>query len=126
MPGLNGEELSDSDLGITKTLICPQCSGTKVDSEPAYRDGEPVGSRYMCRGCGWTKSFDENSPEQAARSHDEVEEKLVRLKALQAWLDGFREIKVEQIHSTDDEEEVRRLKAQISVLGELQRFFDQR
>lgn len=128
MPEIAGQELSKTDLGITTTEVCPECSSTEIDIEPAsYENGKRVGVMFRCLDCGWYETFEEDSPKDAEKNHKRIEQDLILIPALVGWLEGFRENAVEELRDTSalDKADQRHLQSEIETLGKLIDFFDQ-
>lgn len=126
MPGIAGQKLSKTDLGITSSEICRQCNSTEIEAEPAWKDGEPVGTRYICRSCGWSKTMDKDGPEDATENRQKLEQDLITVPALIGWLEGFRENAVDEFRNTSDLDKAdqRHLQSEIETLDKLIEFFD--
>jgi hypothetical protein len=128
MPEIAGQKFSKADLGITTEVVCPQCNSTDIEAEPAWKDGEPVGTRVMCRGCGnWSTTLEEDGPEDAAENRRKLEQDLIRVDALIGWLEGFRENAVDELRNISnlDKADQRHLQSEVETLDKLIDFFDQ-
>jgi len=125
MPGLNDGELSRRDKGIRTAEICPNCFSTEIDVEPAYRNGEIYGTRYLCRECGWCEDFEEGSPEDVGESHSQVEREIITVDSVTGWHEAFKEAAVEELQGTSELDEADRenIESKIETLDQLIDFF---
>jgi len=127
MPELKEGEISRRDKGIRTAEVCPNCLSIEIDVEPAYKDGECVGSRYICRDCGWSTTFEESGPEDAVESQSQIEREITTVDAVTGWLEAFKEAAVGELQETSDLDKAdqKHLQSKIQVLDELSEFFEQ-
>ena len=118
-------ELSETDVGITTIELCPQCKESNIDYEPSYTDGEITGTLVNCVECDWYETFEEESTEDAERTRQQVEKKVIELEALLGWLEAYREGTVEELRETSnfDKADQRDMQSKISFIDELLEFF---
>ena len=124
MPGLNNGELSRRDKGIRTAEVCSNCFSTEINVEPAYRDGECIGSRYICRDCSWSSTFEEDGPEDAVESHSQIEQEIITVESVTGWHEAFREAAVEKLQRNNDLDQLEHLESKIQTLNELIEFFE--
>lgn len=67
---------------VREIVTCPECGSTKVDAEPGYKDGECVGTRWICRDCGVSELYEEESVEESESSREDMEKEWVLLESL--------------------------------------------
>lgn len=116
-------KLSKTDKGIVTTELCPNCNSTSIDVEPAYDDGEIIGSLFNCVECDWYKTFEEDSPEDAEEVHEVIQKDLIKIETLVDWLELFREQTVEKGRETDDHRVAQKKSNQIEMIDRLIGFF---
>lgn len=67
---------------VEESETCPECGGHNIEVEPAWKDNECIGSRFLCRNCGWCEDYFEDGPEEASEHQRQLRKKWVLVESL--------------------------------------------